>query len=42
MIDPEINFVANYKVEGVEKYATLQECYDYIKDKKFLGIDIET
>lgn len=42
MIKPDIYFVANYKVEGVEKYATLQECYDYIKDKKFLGIDIET
>ena len=42
MIDPKIYFVAKYKVEGVEDNATLEECYDYLKDKQFLGIDIET
>lgn len=42
MINPEIVFVAEYKVEGVTNYGTLKDCYDYIKDKKFLGIDIET
>lgn len=42
MIDPVIYFVANYTVEGVDNNATLKECYEYLNDKKFLGIDIET
>lgn len=42
MIKPTIYFVANYQVEGVENYSTLEECVEYLKDKKFLGIDIET
>jgi hypothetical protein len=35
-------FVSKYKVEGVANYATVQECADYCKDKKHLGLDIET
>lgn len=42
MINPDIYFVANYTVEGVENNSTLQECYEYIKSKNILGIDIET
>lgn len=42
MIKPTIYFVADYTVDGVDNYSTLNECVDYLKDKKFLGIDIET
>lgn len=42
MIKPTIYFVADYLVDGVDNYSTLNECVDYLKDKKFLGIDIET
>lgn len=42
MIKPTTYFVAKYKVEGVEDYSTLKEAYEYLKEKKFLGIDIET
>jgi DNA polymerase I-like protein with 3'-5' exonuclease and polymerase domains len=35
-------FVAKYKVEGVENYATIQDCLEFIKNKKLLGLDIET
>lgn len=35
-------FVGSYKVEGVENYATLQECVDYLEPLKEFCIDIET
>lgn len=35
-------FIAKYQVEGVENYATIQDCYEFIKDKRLLGLDIET
>ncbi|MEN6292335.1 MAG: hypothetical protein ABFD07_10040, partial [Methanobacterium sp.] len=38
----EIYFVAKYKVEGVEKYASISDCYEYIKDQRIVGLDIET
>lgn len=41
-IKPNIYFVGKYKVDGVVNYATLEECFEYIRDKKILGIDIET
>ena len=37
-----IYFVSNYKVEGVENYATIEDVYEYCKDKTELGIDTET
>ena len=37
-----INFVAKYKVAGVDNYSTIEDCYNYIKDKRLLGLDIET
>lgn len=37
-----LHFVSNYKVEGIDKYSTVEEVYEYCKDKKVLGIDIET
>ena len=33
----EIYFVAKYKVEGVEKYASISDCYEYIKDQSTHG-----
>lgn len=38
----ETHFVGKYAIEGVENYATISDCYEYIKDKKVLGLDIET
>ncbi|MDC7249844.1 MAG: hypothetical protein PQJ49_08020, partial [Sphaerochaetaceae bacterium] len=38
----EIYFVGKYKIEGVEKYATLDECLNYIRKHKIIGLDIET
>lgn len=35
-------FVSKYKVEGVANYATVQQCADYCKNIKELGLDIET
>lgn len=35
-------FVSKYKVPGVDDYATIEECYEFIKNKKLLGLDIET
>ena len=35
-------FVGKYKVEGVENYASIDDCYEFIKNKKLLGLDIET
>ena len=37
-----IKFVGKYKVPGVDNYATINDCYNYIKDKRLLGLDIET
>lgn len=37
-----IHFVSNYKVEGVDLYSSIEEVYEYCKDKTELGIDIET
>lgn len=42
MIKPTTYFIGKYKVKGIENYSTLEECYEYLKDKKFIGIDIET
>ena len=35
-------FVGKYKIDGVESYATPIDCFNYIKDKTLLGLDIET
>ena len=35
-------FVSKYKVKGVENYASIQDCVDYCKGKKEIGLDIET
>jgi DNA polymerase I-like protein with 3'-5' exonuclease and polymerase domains len=35
-------FIGKYKVDGVEDYATIDECYQFIKNKRLLGLDIET
>lgn len=37
-----VYFVSKYKVEGVDNYATLSDCVEYLKDKDVLGLDIET
>lgn len=37
-----IYFIGTYKVEGVENYASLEECVDFITKQKIIGIDIET
>lgn len=42
MINPDIYFVSNYKVDGVELYANLNECLTYLKEKSLVGVDIET
>lgn len=41
-MDTKTYFIAKYQVEGVTDYATIQDCYDFIKDKRLLGLDIET
>lgn len=38
----KINFVAEYKVDGIENYATLEDCLNYISKLSLVGIDIET
>ena len=35
-------FVGNYKVEGVENYATMTECVEYLETLAAVSIDIET
>lgn len=35
-------FVGDYKVEGIENYATLQEAVDYCESIDEIGLDIET
>ena len=42
MEKPTIYFVSNYKVEGINNYATVKDCYNYLKTKTIIGIDIET
>ena len=42
MEKPTIYFVSNYKVEGINNYATVENCYNYLKTKTIIGIDIET
>ena len=42
MEKPTIYFVSNYKVEGINNYATVEDCYNYLKTKTIIGIDIET
>jgi len=41
-MESKIHFVSNYKVEGVDDYATIENVFNYCKDKTELGIDIET
>lgn len=36
-----VYFIAKYEIEGTIT-STLGECYSYCKDKKYLGLDIET
>lgn len=38
----KIHFVANYKVDKVDNYATIEDVYNYCLSKKVIGIDIET
>lgn len=38
----EVYFVSNYKIEGLEKYATIEEAIDFCQGEKELGLDIET
>ena len=42
MEKPTIYFVSNYKVKGINNYATIEDCYNYLKTKTIIGIDIET
>lgn len=42
MFDAEVYLVAKYKVEGVNNYATIQECVDFLKLYNIHGLDIET
>ena len=42
MEKPTIYFVSNYKVEGIDNYATIEDCYNHLKTKTIIGIDIET
>jgi DNA polymerase I-like protein with 3'-5' exonuclease and polymerase domains len=37
-----IKFVSKYKVDGIKHYATLEDVLNYLRDKKVIGIDIET
>ncbi len=37
-----INFISKYRVEGIEHYSTIMECYEYIQKLNMIGIDIET
>lgn len=41
-MDTKTYFIAKYQVAGVTDYASLEECYEFIKDKRLLGLDIET
>lgn len=41
MSNMEIIFISNYKVKGVIN-GTVKECYNYLKEQKEIGIDIET
>lgn len=38
----KIHFVSNYQVDEIENYATIEDVYNYCKDKSVLGIDTET
>ena len=38
----KISFIGKYKVEGVEHYASIAECLEYLQPLKIVGIDIET
>lgn len=37
-----VYFVSNYRIDGVENYATIQECVDYLSTLSVVGLDIET
>ena len=41
-MNTKTHFIAKYKVDGVEHYSTLKTCLDYVKGKKYIGLDIET
>lgn len=41
-MNTETYFVSKYKVPGVDNYATIEACYEFIQNKKLLGLDIET
>jgi DNA polymerase I-like protein with 3'-5' exonuclease and polymerase domains len=41
-MDTKIHFVADYKIEEVEHYSTIQDVVDTLKGEKVVGLDIET